>query len=69
MGSTRTPTWSPLTPLVLMEADAAIAIGLVLIVPDPCTEVLWGAEVVGHPGPLQLGPSTAVLLWYGDSFS
>jgi hypothetical protein len=32
-----------------MAADAAIAIGLVLMVPDPCTSVVCGTVVVGHP--------------------
>jgi hypothetical protein len=52
-----------------MAADAAIAIGLVLMVPDPCTWVLWRTEAGGHEVPVQLGPSIAEPLWYGDSFS
>ena len=69
MGSTRTPTSRPLTPFELMAADAAIAIGLVLMVPDPCTWVLWRTGAGGHDVPEQLGPPATVPLWYGDSFS
>jgi hypothetical protein len=51
-----------------MAADAAIAIGSVLIVPDPCTSVL-PTMVMGHTGPPQLVPSFDVLPWYGVSAS
>jgi hypothetical protein len=68
VGSTRTPTWSPLMPFELIAADAAMAIGFVSIVPDPCTSVLWRTGAGGHDEALQLGPSI-VLLLYGVSLS